>query len=204
MTKLILATTSKPRERLFSTLGLDFVCEASGVDEDAVLNKPESPQQLARYLAKLKSEAVANRHSSGIVIGLDTVGQYIGGTTRNPWEETLEKPKSKEEVFERLKTLSGKIHYLFTGIHIINIDNTQVLRNIVQTKVFMRKLGEDEINKYLNQVPLCDRTMGYEPMASYSATFVEKIEGSPSNFNFGFPVERVMPMLFEIGYRIPE
>jgi septum formation protein len=203
MTKLILATTSPHRQKLFSTLGLDFVCEASGVDEDAIEDRPEEPRQLARYLAKLKAEAVANKHSSGIVIGIDTVGQYIGGTTRNPWEETLDKPRTKQEAYERLRNLSGKVHYLFTGIHMINLTSSQAIDDVAGTKIFMRTISDEEIERYFAQNPLFDRTIGYDPEMGYSSTFVERIEGSAQSYFYGMPIERIMPLLFRIGYKLP-
>ena len=202
MTELILATTSPFRKRLFETLGIDFICEGSDVDE-YTSNRPESAPELVKYLSRLKAEAVAKNHDSGIIVGFDSVAVYYGGTVNNPLEEILEKPKSREEDFNRLKKLSGRVHYFYTGIHMINLDNKKTLSDVVETKAFFRKLNDKEIEKYLSQDPMFKKcALGYAPPEYYSSTFVKRIEGSPHNLFWGMPVERIMPMLFEIGYEL--
>jgi septum formation protein len=101
MTKLILATTSKYRLDSFRFLDLDFISQGSNVDE-YFEGRPNSPEELVRHLSKLKAESVAKTHNTGIVIGFDTVGCING--------KILEKPKSRNEAFERLKSLSGNKH----------------------------------------------------------------------------------------------
>jgi septum formation protein len=204
MSQIILATTSPYRKRLFNSLGIEYISESSFIDEN-FKGRPETPGVLVKILAKLKAESVTQRHSSGIVIGFDSVAERYGGSGLSSYSETLEKPKNREEAFERLKKLSGNIHYFFTGIHMINIDSKKVLTDIVKTKIFMREIADDEINLYLDSDPNFNTySLGYSPPEHYSATFVDRIEGSIHNLLWGLPVERIMPMLFKIGYRLPE
>ena len=60
--KLILATVSPYRIDAFKKLGIDFVAEGSNVDEENA-NRPADPVELTKYLARLKAEAVAQRHT---------------------------------------------------------------------------------------------------------------------------------------------
>jgi len=192
MTQLILATTSPHRKRFFETLGLEFVCEGSDVDE-YTNDRPETPKELVKYLSRLKAEAVAKKHTSGIIVGFDSVGCFNG--------EIFEKPKSREEDYERLKKMSGKMHEFYTGIHMINLDTGKVLSDVVETKAWFRELKDAEIRKYLEQDPMFKTyALGYAPPEHYSASFVKRIEGSFNNLCWGLPVEKIMPMLFEIGY----
>ncbi len=193
MTQIILATTSPHRKRFFETLGLEFVCEGSNIDE-YTNDRPETPKELVKYLARLKAEAVAKNYSSGIVIGFDSVAYFNG--------EILEKPKSEQEELERLRRLSDNMHEFFTGIHMINLDNEKVLSDVIETKAFMRKISDEEIKRYLKQDPMFKTyALGYSPPGHYSATFIKRIEGSFNNICWGLPVERIVPMLFEIGYK---
>lgn len=193
MTEIILATTSPYRKEAFEELGLGFTAEASEVDEYHE-GRPDTPEELVRYLARLKAEAVAKKHNSGIIIGFDSVAYFEG--------KILEKPKSYQETFRRLKDFSGKNHEFYTGIHLINLDTNQTLTDVVRTGIEMRKLKDEEIDKYLEQ----DKNyktyaLGYDPLGHYSSTFVKSITGSYNNLIRGIPLERVVEMLKEIGYK---
>ncbi len=192
MTKIILATNSPYRKEAFGFLGLDFIAEDSKVDEYAE-DRPNGPEELVKHLSKLKAEVVAKNHPKGIVIGFDSVGFFEG--------KILEKPKSKEEAFERLKKLSGNKFEFLTGIYMINTTTGKTNLRIVKTVVFMRGLTDKEINKYLeedNKFTTC--ALGFDPCIHYSSTFVEKVEGSYNNLTRGIPLEAVIEMLSEIGY----
>jgi len=54
-------------------LDIDFIAEGSEVDE-YFEGRPSSPDELVLHLARLKMEAVAKKHSTGIIIGFDSVG----------------------------------------------------------------------------------------------------------------------------------
>lgn len=192
--QIILATTSPYRQEAFRMLEIDFLAEGSNVDEKFD-GRPDSPEDLVKHLAKLKAENVAERHKEGIVIGFDSVGWFNG--------EILEKPASREEATQRLKTLSGNTHEFFTGIHIINLDSGQVLSEVVKTIVHFRELTESEINKYLDQDSRYNTyALGYDPLGNYSSTFAKNIEGSYNNFLRGIPLESIVEMLKTVGYEV--
>lgn len=190
MPKIILATTSPYRREAFGFLGIDFETEKSNIDESQV--EKNKPEELVKKLAKLKAEAVARNHSEGIIIGFDSAGWFNGFL--------LEKPKSRDEAFNRLKALSGKKHQFFTGIYMLNVSTGKSLSRVVQTEVFMRDLSEKEINKYLNEDPyFTTYATGYDPLGHSSASFVKRIEGSYNNLIRGIPLEAVVEMLPEVG-----
>lgn len=192
MTKLILATSSIYRQQAFRFLDLDFVAQESDVNE-YFNGRPESPEKLVLHLAKLKALAVAKKHDSGIVVGFDSIGWFNG--------QILEKPKTRQEAFERLKSLSGGNHDFFTGIYIINIEAKKHLSRSVMTGVEIRDLSDSEINKYLDQdLKFNTYALGYDPLEHYSSTFIRRINGSYNNITRGIPLETIIEMLASIGY----
>jgi len=194
MSKIILATTSPYRKEAFGFLGINFTTEASNVAEQFE-GRPENPEELVKHLAKLKAESVAKNHKEGIVIGFDSVGLFNG--------RILEKPKNKDEAFQRLKSMSGKIHEFFTGIHMINISTKQEISKVVKTTAKMRNYSELEIEKHLNQdKEFNKKALAYDPWGHYSTSFVKTIEGSYNNLLRGIPLEVIMETLFELGYRV--
>ncbi len=192
MTKIILATTSPYRKEAFGCLGIDFEIEGSNVNESQV--ERNNPEELVKTLSKLKAEAVAKNYSDAIVIGMDSVGYFNN--------QILEKPKSKEEEFQRLQSLSGNNHQFYTGIYMINTSLDKVVSKVVKTEVFMRKLSDKEIEKYLDEDPRFNTfALGYDPLRHSSSSFVKRIEGSYYNLLGGIPLETIVEMFPEIGYK---
>lgn len=192
MPKIVLATASPYRRETFNVLGLEFEVEDSGVDESQVARN--NPRELVKKLSQLKAEVVAKNHPKAIVIGFDSVGYFNG--------QILEKPKSKEEAFRRLKKLSGNSHQFYTGIYMINTLTSQSLSEIVKTDIQLRAFSEEEINKYLTEDSYFNTyALGYDPYKHYSSTFAKRIEGSYYNFLQGLPLETIIEMLSKIGYK---
>lgn len=192
--KIILATTSPYRQQAFDMLGLDFVAEDSDIDED-FKGRPSAPDELVKQLSKLKAESVAKKHSEGVIIGFDSVGWLDNSV--------LEKPKSREEAFNRLKSLSGNNFDFYTGVHIINIYDGKILSRVVKTSVDLRELTDSEIDKYLDQDSNYNTyALGFDPLGHFSSSFVEKIEGSYNNLLRGIPLEVIVAILKEMGIKI--
>lgn len=191
MTKIILATTSSYRREVFGYLGIPFEAEGSKIDESQL--ERDNPEELVKNLSRLKAEAVAKNHSDAIVIGMDSVTYFNG--------QILEKPKSKEEAYDRLKSLSGNNHQFYTGVYMVNTAANKALSKIIKTDVFMRKFSDKEINQYLDEDQKFNTyALGYDPVKHISSSFVKRIEGSYNNLLGGIPLEAIMEMLHEIGF----
>lgn len=194
MPKIILATTSPYRKEAFGFLGINFETEGSKIDESQV--KRTNPEELVKQLSQLKAEAVAKNHPDAIVIGMDSVGYFNG--------KILEKPKSREEGSQRLKSLSGNNFSFYTGIYIINTALGKAISRIVKTEISMRKISDKEIDKYLDEDPDYNTyafALGFDPLKHSSSTFVQKIEGSYNNLLRGIPLEVIIEMLSVVGYK---
>ncbi|MFA6047885.1 MAG: Maf family nucleotide pyrophosphatase [Parcubacteria group bacterium] len=194
MKKIILATASPYRQGAFEMLGIDFEASVSNIDEE-FSGRPNDPQELVRELAKRKAEFVARKYESGIVIGFDSIGYFEG--------EVLEKPKTREESFKRIRKLSGKTHYFYTGICIIDIEENKKLSQVTKTDIKLRDITDSEIEKYLDQDPKFNTyAIGFDPLGHYSSTFVESLTGSYNNYLRGIPLEAIVGMLKEVGVKI--
>ena len=192
MIKIILATTSPYRREVFGYLGINFETEGSKLDESQI--ERNNPEELVKQLSKLKAEAVAKNYSEAIVIGMDSVSYFNG--------QILEKPKSREEAFQRLKNLSGGKYDFYTGVYMVNTSTQKEITKVVKTEVFIRELSDSEIDKYLDQDPNF-RTygLGYDPLKHISSSFIIKLVGSYNNVLRGIPLEVLPKMLSEVGYR---
>lgn len=189
--KVIIATTSPYRKKVFSYLDIPFEAEASNVDPVLVLRS--NPKKLVLELAKRKAEAVAQRHGDAIIVGFDSVGYFKGNI--------LEKPKDKKQAYLRLRNLSGKRHRMYTAVYAINTLTDKRAFEIVRTDVWFRKLSDNEIREYVksdhNLMTYC---LGYDPEQGVSATFIKKISGSCQNLLNGMPVEVIPKLLAKLDY----
>ena len=190
--KLVLATTSIPRKKAFDELQIPYEAIGSNIDENFD-GRPSTPKELVLCLAKLKAEDVAKSHPKSIVIGFDS-----GGYLNN---EILEKQKKREEAFNRLLAYSGNSYEFFTGIHLIDKDYTE--SKIVKTKIQVRKLEKEEVIKYLKQDNNFKRyAQGFDPLNTFGASFIKRIEGSYNNILRGIPLEVIVEMIKERGFEI--
>ncbi|MFH1308878.1 MAG: Maf family protein [Patescibacteria group bacterium] len=187
--KIILATTSKSRIQAFKFLNINFESQPSNVDESVLERK--NPKELVKELSRLKAEAVIKNNPNSIVIGFDSIGFFNG--------QILEKPKSKKEIFNRLKSISGNKHEFYTGIYAINTSSSKTISKVVKTEMIMRNISEYEINKYIEQDGNYNTyALGYDPLGNYSSTFIKEIKGSYNNITRGIPLEIIPELLLEI------
>lgn len=192
--KIILATTSPFRKEAFGFLEIPFETKESNVNEN-FKNRPKDPKKLVLRLAELKARAVAKKCKKGMIIGFDSAGYFQG--------KILEKPKSKKEASERLKKISGKKHYFYTGVCLIDKRADRMIKKVVATEIWERKFSDDEIKKYLKQDQNYKKiAMGFDPFGHYSVSFAKKIQGSYNNYLRGIPLEVIVEMLKKIGYKI--
>ena len=190
--KIILATTSPYRIEAFKFLGIPFEAKGSNVDESQL--DRNNPEDLVKKLSAMKAESVARNSSDIIAIGMDSVGCFNG--------RILKKPKTKEKAFSRLKSLSGNKFQFYTGISAINTDSGRMISRVVKTEAFMRNLQDEEISRYLGEDPHFNTyALGFDPLGHCSSAFIRKIEGSYNNLLRGIPLEELVELLLEAGYK---
>jgi septum formation protein len=196
---LILASKSPRRIELLQQLGLSFDVIPSDLKENIDLSL--SPAQVVVSLAKQKSNHVTEqlkptRSKPFVVLGADTLVVLE--------KHFLGKPSSKEDAFDMLASLSGKVHEVYTGVVLIgNIGNDQNFPDestFQVSRVYFRHLSPQEINAYIATGEPMDKAGAYAVQGIASA-FIEKIEGCYTNI-IGLPIPPVVRMLRKAGIKV--
>ncbi len=187
--RLILASSSPRRRELLETAGWDILVEAAHVDES--LLPGESPKPYVGRLAREKALAVAHRHAgeSALVLGADTTVACQG--------EILGKPGDPEEARRMLRTLSGNIHDVHTGVCLTDTEGRFERWAVETTQVWFARLSDAEIEAYLDSGEPFDKAGAYA-IQGRAAQFIPRIEGSWSNV-VGLPLHLVRAWLAEAG-----
>ncbi len=162
------------------------------VVEGKILGKPKDEKEAFNMLKSLsgRSHEVITAYSPDEnVVGADTVVVVEG--------KILGKPKDEKEAFNMLKSLSGRSHEVITAYSFINLKNNIMINDVEVTKVFFKKLSDEEINWYINTKEPMDKAGAYG-IQGKGAFFVEKIEGDFFSV-MGFPLGKFLRRLTEIG-----
>lgn len=175
--KYILASKSQRRANLLTQIGLTHKIVDSNSEELEV--SKYNPVKLVQINALKKSRIVAEGYKNEIVIGADTI-VLIGNTI-------LHKPATLKEAKQYLKMLSGKKHFVYTGLNVINTKNGKEQFSYEKTEVIFRKLNDEEINYYVNKFKPLDRAGAYGIQDDFGCLFVQKINGDYYNI-MGLPL----------------
>lgn len=173
MKKIILASGSPRRKELLENLGLKFEVISDNTPEPVLDNL--SPKDTVMTLAKFKGDNVAkilDKNDEAIIISADTVVAVDG--------KILGKPKTKEDAFEMLNTLSGRWHSVYTGVYLRKNTDEKSVNFYEKTEVFFKSLDIKEIKDYINTGEPMDKAGAYG-IQTLGAVFVEKICGDYFN-----------------------
>lgn len=185
---IVLASGSPRRRELLETLGLEFsVVPAKG---EEIAPEGAGPAETVMALSKAKAEEVAKSRPESLVIAADTV----------VWAEgrILGKPKDGAEARAMLHMLSDNTHEVYTGVTLMLGDKTAVGAEC--TKVFFRRLTDEEIDRYVSTGEPMDKAGAYG-IQGRAALMVRRLEGDYFNV-MGLPLCRLGQMLEEIGVHL--
>lgn len=189
MVKLTLASGSRIRAELLKNAGLDFSVQTSKVDEDSLKEAMRAegmePKTQAEYLAEMKAVRVSSQ-TEGLVIGADQMMSLNG--------EGFDKPKTREEAFERLKLFSDKAHHLESAI-VIAQNGEAIWRHVNRPKLTMRALSDDFINDYLDRIgEAAFESVGAYQLEGLGVQLFSKIEGDYFSI-LGLPLIELLAFL---------
>lgn len=183
MNTVVLASASPRRRRLFKMMGID--CSVDPSDTVEIIDDSLLPEQNVCRLAEQKALDVVSRHSNGIIIAADTIVVRDG--------DILGKPSSVDDAFQMLRSLSGRHHYVFSGVTVIDAGAEQPgnepLSFYEKTKVTFSTLDDTEIKSYIASGSPMDKAGAYGIQDDYGSIFIRKIEGDYYNV-VGFPVNK--------------
>lgn len=192
MQNLVLASSSKYRCEILKKLHLDFTTCSSAIDEDPLPH--ESPETLAIRLSIAKAQAVALDHPQHLIIGSDQVAACDN--------HLLGKPGDRKNAIQQLKAQSGRKVTFYTGICVLNSVNGEYLHDIDICTVYFRRLGERQIEHYLNIDQPFDCAGSFKS-EGYGITLFDKIVGEDPNALIGLPLIKLIRLLERFGLTIP-
>ena len=187
MKQLVLASGLPARKEILEKTGYPFIVDVSDYGEDMGLKM--SPEELAKHLSLGKAQDVATRHKDSVVLAADSFALFNG--------ELLGKPQTIENARKMLATLSGQCHSFITGFTILDADTSRRYSDVVETKVYFRKLAPEDIDNYLKKENVLNNAGAYI-IQKLGATLVEKIDGDYSNV-MGLPLPAVTVALKNFG-----
>lgn len=183
---IILASGSPRRQQFFKDLGIKYEIRLKPVDE--IYPERLRNFEIADYLAQIKALPFKDTlQEKDILITSDTIVWHKG--------KALGKPRSEEEAFGMLMSLSDDYHEVITSVCF----TTKFLQKTVNatTKVYFKELSEDEINFYIENFNPFDKAGAYGIQEWIGQIGVEKIEGSYFNV-MGLPTHLVYNALLNI------
>src|SRR2546425_1497810 len=180
---LILASQSPRRRELLSILGLPFTVVPASIDEIPLPG--ETPETFVVRAAREKAMEVASRVSQSVVLSADTVVTIAG--------EILGKPQDEEDAARMLRKLSGRDHWVYTAITVVNQVRQETLDGLDRTRVWFRSLTEVQIRDYIRRENVFDKAGAYA-VQGYAGVYIPKIEGNYFNV-MGLPLPLVYDLL---------
>ncbi|MBF0361177.1 MAG: septum formation protein Maf [Oligoflexia bacterium] len=192
---LILASASPRRKEFLEHLNIPFEIKTMSIKEETDCTLPD---EIVLDLAKKKGIAVFNelqrlkdqkeKNSNfadsffPLIVAADTL-VFLG-------KEQLGRPRDALDAKEMLKKLSGKQHFVYTGVYIVCFDiekNMQRERSFYcKTEVDFAHITEDFLEEYIKSGESMDKAGAYGIQGS-ALSFISGIKGSYSNV-VGFPL----------------
>ena len=192
METIILASGSPRRRELLTKVKLPLKVIPPNVPEERVPGEPVT--EMVKRISRRKVEAILDvfrTESPRWVLGLDTVVEIDG--------QVLGKPSGPEEAETMLRTLSGKVHRVYSGIALLVERTRPMEQDVVCTEVKFRAMDQSEIRLYLDSGEWAGAAGAYR-IQERGAFLVEWIRGSYSNV-VGLPLEAFYGILVRNEYR---
>ncbi|GAF13370.1 septum formation protein Maf [Bacillus sp. JCM 19046] len=164
MNSLLLASSSPRRSDFLKQCHFNFSTFSSDVDETIETN--QTLEEAVCQLALRKATYAADLYADHVVLGADTIVSYDG--------IHLGKPQTKEDARAMLTALSGKTHFVSTGVAIVHKQKKVVFSET--TCVTMTEITEEQLDAYLQTDEPFDKAGGYG-IQSLGAMFVSHING---------------------------
>ena len=175
---LYLASQSPRRRQLLRRLRRPFrVVRASHRE---VIRTGISPSQNAMRNAVGKAaRAKLPRGAAGTIIGADTFLYFQ--------RRVIGKPRTLRAASRLLQRLSGKSHWVYTGVCLRNVQTGRHWTGYAKTKVTFKRLTSGTIQRLFARASPLDKAGGYALQAD-RGDLIARIDGSRSNV-IGLPLE---------------
>jgi septum formation protein len=196
--QVILASKSPRRvellQRLLDEYGVTrpFVIEPADIDETP--HAAEIPRAMVLRLAEEKAHEVVGRHDDDcVVIAADTTVDVDG--------ESLGQPRDMDEAAAMLRRLSGRTHWVHTGVCVAH--GSRRASRVESAQVTMAPLTDELLRRYLETRESLGKAGAYA-IQGEGALLVERVAGSLTTV-IGLPVEALADLLGDVapGWNLP-
>ncbi len=182
--KVILASSSPRRKQIFKMLGLKVLHKPAEIDENIDIKNPS--KHVMTLAAEKASQIAKVMDADCVVVGADTIVFYE--------KKILVKPDNRFQAADYLTHLSGKSHYVYTGISICH--QRKCFTDYERTLVTFKTLTAQEICEYIETAEPDDKAGAYG-IQGYGSQFIIKINGCYFNV-MGFPVNKFYQLLQKV------
>ena len=182
---LLLASNSPRRKELLTQLGYQF--DIVKIDVDESYPSDLKPHEIAEYVSAKKAKAF-NVNENEILLTSDTIVALD--------QKILLKPKDENEAFEMIKSLSGKVHQVYTAFTLKTVDSE--ISKTSKTDVEFSEISDEEIKFYIKTYKPFDKAGSYGIQEWLGMTKIKNISGSFYSV-MGLPVDLVYEELKKLG-----
>ena len=184
--EIILASASSRRSDLLDKFGIKYKRIVPQINEKPF--KHETPADYVSRIAFNKAKAVWMLSAKQLpVLGADTIitldGSIIG------------KPLNQQDAENCIRSLSGRVHQVFTGLLLWTSYGTYDV--MVETTVKFRVITDAEIHAYCSTIEPYDKAGAYA-IQGEAGNFVEYISGSYTGV-VGLPLKELCVLLYQSG-----
>jgi len=183
--RIYLASSSPRRAHILADWGIPFSVVKADADEVML---DAAPEDCAAQNALAKARSGSNRVDAGLVVGVDTVVTCDG--------RILGKPQGEAQARDMLALLEGQEHRVITAMAAVLMPEQTAAARISITRVFMRRLSENEREAYLSNPEYRDKAGAYA-VQGLAASFIERTEG-PMDTIIGFTMSDFYALCTEL------
>lgn len=185
---IILASQSPRRQELLAEILGDTPFKVVPSSFEERKNESKDVRKLCLREAQGKGCKVSRDYPKDVIISADTRVSFRG--------EQLGKPKDEQDVYRRLRELSGNTHEVITA-YCIYKGGQELRHRICVSKLFREKRADREIAEYIETGSPFDKAGAY---GIQDKDFINAkiIEGEYSNIR-GLPIEDLEDDLVELG-----
>ena len=145
--RLILASKSGVRKKILDNFNIDCDVITSNVDEDedkiSLQAEGADPLLISKNLAEIKSVKVSIKNPDRLVLGADSVISLKN--------KLINKPKSREEAFQILKSLNNSKHFLISSA-CISKNGAMIWNHTDTSELKMKNLSVNQLQDYLEKI----------------------------------------------------
>ena len=182
---LLLASNSPRRKELLTQLGYQF--DIVKIDVDESYPSDLKPHEIAEYVSAKKAKAF-DVNENEILLTSDTIVALD--------QKILLKPKDENEAFEMIKSLSGKVHQVYTAFTLKAVDSE--ISKTSKTDVEFSEISDEEVKFYIKTYKPFDKAGSYGIQEWLGMTKIKNISGSFYSV-MGLPVDLVYEELKKLG-----